>query len=143
MTTEELLIFAEQKGHEVIYADLPETKSLSFESSDCYIGLDKSLYGIEEKERLAHELGHCEYAGFYEIRSDYFSRQKIESRARKWAFLKVLPIADIKKALRAGYCETWELAELFDVSPRFLCEALEYYRSAGALFDIVFDELIA
>lgn len=143
MTTEELLLFAEQKGHEVIYANLPETKSLSFESSDCYIGLEKSLYGIEEKECLAHELGHCEYAGFYERKSDYYTRRKIEARARKWSFLKVVPIADIKKALRAGYCETWELAELFDVSPRFLCEALEYYRSAGALFDIVVDELSA
>lgn len=143
MTTDDLLIFAEQKGHEVIYYNLPETKSLSFESGSCYIGIDKSLFGMEEKECLAHELGHCEYGGFYNIYSEFDIRQKAEFRANKWAYIKVLPIADIKKALRNGYKEPWELAELFDVSVEFISKALEYYCASGALYDILKDELIA
>lgn len=129
MTNMELLHIADQKGHSVRYENLPKIQSLSLEAGCCYIGIDKHLSGTQEKEHLAHELGHCEYGGFYNRHSKYDIRAKAERRADKWAFSRLVPYGQLMQAVRNGVTEVWELAELFDVSCEFMHRAIKYYET--------------
>ena len=85
---------------------------------------------MQEKEALAHELGHCEYGGFYNRYSRYDIRAKAERRADKWAFAKLVPYGQLVQAVRHGVTEVWDLAELFDVSCEFMQRAIAYYKTA-------------
>lgn len=133
MSTDELLTYAESRGHVVYYTDLQEIKAITLDDGNGCIGLSKALYGIEEKEIAAHELGHCEYGGTYNRYSPYDISAKAERRADKWAYYRLVPPGEIRAAFNDGVIEFWELAERFDVSCRFMGEALAYYRSVGVI----------
>ena len=45
-----------------------------------------------------------------------------------WAYKKLIPEDVLKKAIRHGYQEPWELADYFSVTEPFLRGALDYYR---------------
>ena len=132
MTSADLYALANAHGHAVVRLDLAETLSMSLEGKRCYIALSRQLSEKSEKEYLAHELGHCEYGGFYNRYSRYDIRAKAERRADKWAFSKLVPYGQIMTAVRQGITEPWELAEHFDVSCEFMSRAIEYYKTAIA-----------
>lgn len=133
LTNESLLVLAEQRGHEVIYAQLENNSSFAVEFDRCLIVVSKHLTRIKEKELLAHELGHCENGGFYNRHSRYDIRAKAERRADKWAYYKLVPPGKVQHAMNHGAHETWELAEMFDVSCEYMHKALEYYKSVMAI----------
>jgi hypothetical protein len=135
VTAEELLELASKKGHSVLRFDLPENKSLSVEDGNCFIGLDFRLGYAEEKECLAHELGHCEYGGFYNHYSGLDVREKAERRANKWAFLHLAPVGKIMQVVQNGINDTWELAECLETTDGFTSMALQFYQDAGIVFD--------
>lgn len=133
MTTCALLALAESKQHEVIYVSGTTVDAFSVEVDKCYIALSTDLSGTKEKEKLAHELGHCEYGGFYNVYSKYEIRNKAERRADKWAFMHLLPIGEVREACERGFCEVWEIAEHFGVSCEFATKAIRYYQSVGLM----------
>ena len=131
VTNDDLYGIAERRGHVVICESLTETPSLSLQTNKrCYIAIDQRLNVQQEREALAHELGHCEYGGFYNRYSKYDIRAKAERRADKWAFAKLVPYGRLMQAVRHGIAEVWELAELFDVSCEFMQRAIAYYKTA-------------
>ncbi len=83
-----------------------------------------------KKELIAHELGHCEYAGFYNRLTPLNTRERIEYRARKWQILRLMPLGELREALKSGITAPWSLAEYFGVSEKFVLEACEYYTNA-------------
>lgn len=85
MTADTLLTYAQSRKHEVIYTNTSIAFSVE-ESRQCYIAIPRGLSSVDEKEALAHELGHCEYGGFYNRHSKYDIRAKAERRADKWGF---------------------------------------------------------
>lgn len=130
MTTDTLLTLAQAKQHEVIYTH--SSSAFSVELEKCYIAIPTTLDRKHEKQALAHELGHCEYGGFYNRYSKYDIRAKAERRADKWAFSKLVPYGQIMEAVHQGFTEVWELADHFDVSCEFMSRAIEYYKTAIA-----------
>ena len=136
LTRNELFDYAKQKGHQVIFTKLQETGALSVElDGTCYIALDPADAGAAELEHLAHELGHCEYAGFYSILTPLNTRGRIEYRARKWQYRKLVPLGELRQAIRGGLTAPWELADHFGVSEELLSRACQYYADAcGATF---------
>lgn len=130
VTNDDLYGIAERRGHVVICESLTETPSLSLQTNKrCYIAIDQRLNVQQEREALAHELGHCEYGGFYNRYSKYDIRAKAERRADKWAFAKLVPYGQLMQAVRHGVTEVWDLAELFDVSCEFMQRAIAYYKT--------------
>lgn len=129
LANESLLLLAEERGHEVIYAQLENSSSFAVEIDRCFIVVSKNLTCVKKKEWLAHELGHCEYGGFYNRYSRYDIRAKAERRADKWAYYKLVPPGKVQYAMLHGVHEAWELAEMFDVSCEYMQKALEYYKS--------------
>lgn len=130
VTNDDLYGIAERHGHVVVCESLTETPSLSLQTNKrCYIAIDQRLNVQQEREALAHELGHCEYGGFYNRYSKYDIRAKAERRADKWAFAKLVPYGQLMQAVRHGVTEVWDLAELFDVSCEFMQRAIAYYKT--------------
>ena len=131
VTNDDLYGIAERRGHVVVCESLTETPSFSLQTNKrCYIAIDQRLNVQQEREALAHELGHCEYGGFYNRYSRYDIRAKAERRADKWAFARLVPYGRLMQAVRHGITEVWELAELFDVSCEFMQRAIAYYKTA-------------
>lgn len=131
VTNNDLYGIAEKRGHVVVCESLTETPSLSLQTNKrCYIAIDQRLNVQQEREALAHELGHCEYGGFYNRYSRYDIRAKAERRADKWAFTRLVPYGRLIQAVRHGVTEVWDLAELFDVSCELMQRAIAYYKTA-------------
>lgn len=130
VTNDDLYGIAEKSGHVVVCERLNESPSLSLQTNKrCYIAIDARMDPVHEREALAHELGHCEYGGFYNRYSKYDIRAKAERRADKWAFAKLVPYGQLMQAVRHGVTEVWDLAELFDVSCEFMQRAIAYYKT--------------
>ena len=130
VTNDDLYGIAERRGHVVVCESLTETPSFSLQTNKrCYIAIDQRLNVQQEREALAHELGHCEYGGFYNRHSKYDIRAKAERRADKWAFARLVPYGRLMQAVRHGVTEVWDLAELFDVSCEFMQRAIAYYKT--------------
>ena len=82
---------------------------------------------------LAHELGHCVTGSFYNTYSAADIRKKHEIRADRRAAAWLVPVEELKSAIRSGITEIWSLAEYFDVTEDFLRNAVENYSVMGLL----------
>ena len=134
MTTERLFEIAEKNNIEIIQTELPRTESCSLFADKTYcIGLDSSLFGINEKIHLAHEVGHCVTGSMYNLYAPLDNRAKHELRADRWAIKKLVPFNDLRTAIKKGIRECWELAEFFNVTDEFMNNALKFYFNQGVL----------
>lgn len=133
----ELYDLAEQHGTPVYWFDLGAAESLSLQLKDgsCAIAMDPWRIPTlaDETVKLAHELGHCETGAFYNRFATLDLRQKHENQANKWAYKKLVPEDELKRAILQGYREPWELAEYFGVTEAFLHGALEFYQKNTVL----------
>ena len=126
MRTEELYRIADRDNVRVFFGDFSECISLSVPGN---VGMDYSLIWDEkqEREKLAHELGHCERNAFYRKGASASDIQREENRADKWAIKKLVPEDELKEAVQKGYTDVWELAEYFDVPEGFMRKAICLY----------------
>lgn len=132
METNRLYRIAEKKGICVDRYNLSANSSVSVSfGGNLYVGLDNGISGAKEKVCLAHELGHCQTSGFYNIYSPFDVREKHERRADKWAISKLIPKNLYKRAIRDGYDNIYDLAEYFGVTSDFMQKAAEYYGRVG------------
>ena len=131
----DLYDIAEENGIIVMAAECPKCKAISLLSPNgkCYIGMDYKAMQTESEERqyLAHDIGHCVKGAFYNPYSPFSLIEQQEYRANKWAINKLLPKDEMEEAMEQGYEELWELAEYFDVSEEMVKFAFWVY------FDII------
>lgn len=124
---------ADGLGLQICY--FPLSRNTAVSTPDGFIGMDtdKLEDSAGELECLAHEMGHCLTGSFYTLDSDICQRRRCEERADRWAIQQLVPLAELKRALRRGL-PPHELAEQFGVTLPFLEKCLRYYRDAkGAL----------
>lgn len=132
MTTTNLYELADTKNIFVQFCSLPQNKSISARFNGSYfIGIDSSLAtsSIEEKVKLAHEMGHCVTDSFYIIDSPLDVRGKHEFCANEWAIKKLVPKDELDSAVSNGCTEIWQLSEWFSVTYDFIDKAVYYYQS--------------
>lgn len=123
-------IIDQREDIELLAFRLPVTESVSMPiGNKCCIGIDYSKIHstAEEKEKVAHELGHCMKGAFYNKHSRHDIVSRHEHRADKWACEQLLPRKEMEAAFRCGFTEVWELAEYFDVPERLVKKAAEIY----------------
>ena len=53
---------------------------------------------------------------------------KMEQKVKKHTIKKLIPLDELKEAVHNGIAEPWELAEYFNVTNKFMIEAMEFYR---------------
>ena len=135
---------AEEEGIAVDCFGLASREAMSYmdEDGDCFVAIDPiQLRGEkEEREKLAHELGHCETGSFYNRYAACDVRQKHENRADKWAIHKLIPREDLEQAVEAGYTEPWELAEYFNVTEDIMKKAVCLYTYGNLNTEMYFGE---
>lgn len=139
----ELYEIAEQEQIEVDCFEMKKREAFSIMCADgeCFIAIDplKLTSATDEKEKLAHELGHCMTGSFYNAAATCDLRQKHENCADRWAIQNLIPEGDFRAAIDSGYTEPWELAELFDVPEPFVRKAICLYTQGNLATELYFE----
>lgn len=95
-------------------------------NQDVYI--KKDLSAFKQTEVLAEELGHyLTTAGNITDYSELESRQQ-ETKARQVGYFMVIGLDDLIDCYHNGITSVEELSEHFEVSDKFIYDALEAYR---------------
>lgn len=130
MTLYELYNDCERNNIEVYpFKMKSNVKGIALPSGDIGLDVDKIENSIEEKEILAHEECHIIGGYFYNVYSPLSLRCQQEYRANKATIKKLIPKDELIEAVKSGLTEHWELAEYFEVSDKFMLNAMEYYGS--------------
>ncbi len=129
MTLTNLYDIAEIDAIRIYSYDLDENESMSlFQDGNYYIAIDPLMLRseVDEKVKLAHELGHCITGALYNEYSSLDIRAKHERRADKWAIKKLVPKNELEAACK--FCTNrWELSEYFGVTEDFMQKAIDFY----------------
>lgn len=139
---QEFYHIAQQRNIVVDHFALSKREALSIMDDDgeCYIAIDprRILSEQDERNKLAHELGHCCTGAFYNRYSNYDCRQRHENRADKWAIGELIPVEALDEAVADGCTEIWELAERFSVSEDFIKKTVCYYVHGNVAAELYF-----
>jgi Zn-dependent peptidase ImmA (M78 family) len=131
METSRIYDIAEENNIEIIYTSLPLTKCMSMQrgKDEYYIGIDPEYItsSADERVKLAHDVGHCVTGSFYNRYSPLDLRGKHEYRADSWAIKELIPLDELKKVMKQGCEDIWELAEYFNVTEDFIRKAFAFY----------------
>lgn len=126
LTLTDLYDIADSNNVSVYHFPLYPLKSIST-PGNIGIDVDQIKTSIDEKEHLAHELGHCMKYAFYTGSSPYELRSQKEYRANKWAIEHLVPYHLLVTTIKNGLVSSWELSEYFGVSESFMKKALDFY----------------
>lgn len=139
---EDIYRIAEDQHITVDYFRLSKREALSLmdDNGQCYIAIDPHRISskLDERNKLAHEVGHCVTGSFYNQYAAIDSRQRHENRADKWAILQLIPVDELVEAIAEGNAEFWELAERFGVSEQFVKKAVCLYTHGNVAEDLYF-----
>lgn len=132
-TTQSLLDLSEWRG----YINLPPLKDSAIKGISFLLPSGRAAWSVstaglsikESRDRISHEIGHCETGSFYTRLSPPTTRGKCEETARRWQYKKMLPCEELMAAIRRGIRSVWELAEEFDMPEETVIRAIEYYKS--------------
>ena len=127
MNINELYIYAKKQNIDVDYFPMKEITSFSMPGCIA-IDVDKIENTADEAVHLAHELGHCVKGAFYNTYSGIDIKSRHEYKADKWAVQKLIPFDELMSAVDKGITTTWELAEHFNVTEKFIQRAIYIYQ---------------
>lgn len=132
MTLSELYEVADDEDVTVDAFALTGTEALAVmePGGRCFVAIDPMQLRseIDEKEKLAHELGHCVRGAFYNEYSPYDVRARHEYRANAWAYRTLVPRDELWRISREIDATETQVAEHFGVTVEFLRQAQYYYR---------------
>lgn len=135
MTLSELYEVADDEDVTVDAFALRGTEALAVmgPGGRCFVAIDPMQLRSEddEKEKLAHELGHCVRGAFYNQYSSCDIRARHEYKANAWAYRTLLPHDELWKVSHEIDATEESVAEHFGVSVLFLRRAQAYYRRCG------------
>lgn len=134
-----LYLLAEEENIMVDCYQLGKRAALSImdRDGDCYIAIDpfRLESEMDEKVKLAHELGHCKTGSFYNQWAARDVRQKHENRADKWAVQHLVSEEALDDAVAEGHTEMWQLAEHFGVTEDFIRKVVCWYTNGNLAVD--------
>lgn len=98
------------QGYYAVFLDFTKIKSTRLLRGVCY-----------------HELGHIATGALHKVDSPYELAERSEHRAIRWAAENYLNETAFREAFAAGFTETWQLAEYFDLPESDILAALRYW----------------
>lgn len=133
MELSKLYNIAENENITVFFIPMPHCQGMVLDNENgCYIGLDSSCTTSEEKVILAHELGHCMTGGGYTLDGDSVIRVRLEKKADSWAIESLIPLKELKFAIKQGDEAVTCLADRFGVTEDFMLKAIKHYLAKTA-----------
>ncbi len=127
---------AEKEKIEICENSWSTARARIFEIDKNYIiAFDKNKIenSLQEKEIFAEELGHYYCNALYYLNDNNVQKAKCEYRAKKWAYLALVPIQKLKEKLSKEYVNIYDLADYFEVEPNYMNECINFYNEIGAL----------
>ena len=102
--------------------------------TDIYINKNNSYENIIGN--IAEELGHYETSvGDLSI-LDTIEKQQQEKRARQYGYRYLVSLDELITCYKLGLTEYWEIAEVLEITPKYLWSSINYYKDAhGLIFD--------
>lgn len=122
--------------------DLSEVKGMKGLYCNGSIAIHKSLTNVEKSCVLAEELGHHFTTVGNILDQDDIGNRKQEQRARLWAYNKQIGLQGLIRVYEAHLTEANEIAEFLGVTPEFLSDALQCYRSKYSPYTTVDNYII-
>lgn len=132
MEINKLYKIAEKNQINIHSFHLPATGCVALKSDrGLFVGIDPKIFsgGPREKVCLAHELGHLQTDSLYNSNFPVSVRLEKEKKADLWAIKLLIPLPALKKAIKNGYTDVFELSEYFGVTEKFMAKAIEYYNN--------------
>ena len=111
--------------------------------SDNVIALSENLSNKEKNCILAEEMGHHYTTVGNIINLKDIKNIKAEQKARRWAYDDRIGLRGLIKAYENNCKTKFEIADLLDVTEKFLDETLEYYLNKYGTFIQVDNYLIS
>lgn len=136
MTVKELFRLSAEHGH--IYIPPKETGgipslSVCLPSGVCGWTVNgRGLKRTEYRDRVSHEIGHCERGAFYTRISAPTCRGKCEESARRWQYEKMIGRDALEQAVKSGNKTLWELSDYFDLPEYLIVGAIRYFEEIRA-----------
>ena len=131
-TSEKLLTTALRHKIKVDRFPMPIVREVAMEyAGKSFVNVDPSVSSRDLVYYLAHGIGHIICGELSNPYSQYDNTGKHERRADEWAIQKVFSKSKIKKAIRTGCIEPWQIAEEFGTSVEFATKALIYYKGTN------------
>ena len=130
MTTQALFDLANKHHHMLLEPPADgkiDSVSIRLPSGICAVFVGKTENKKEYREKLGHEMGHCEKNAFYTKLSAPTTREKCEESANRWQYENMVPEDELNAAFRAGIRTPWELSDLFDLPESVVVAAHNYY----------------
>ena len=122
---ETLLTEAQKENVEVAEIPFLRVKGLY---CDRIIGINKGMTTAEKACILAEELGHYHTSAGNILDQEQLANRKLEKRARRWGYEKLVPLDKLIEAFNAGVQNRHDLTEYLDVTEKFLLAALKHYQ---------------
>ncbi|MEG2454095.1 MAG: hypothetical protein RSB20_04435 [Clostridia bacterium] len=123
----------------IAYGKLHNKQAFCCEFEEKHIVIDYNCTNSEQTETLliAEEIGHCISDSMYYLRSTYSPIQqlnvnKAEYVAKCWAMRAIVPICQLKSALKTT-TDTYVLADMFDVNNDYMLDVIKMYKSKNEL----------
>lgn len=134
MTTQELLELSDRRG----YLHLPAEAAGGIDALAVQLPSGRCAWAVERRgitsaayrDKVSHELGHCERNAFYTRFSAPTTREKCEQTAKRWQYRNMVPLSDLAAAIRDGDREAWQIAERLELPERLVLDAVRYYTEA-------------
>lgn len=92
------------------------------------IGICRNATSAEKACILAEELGHYHTSAGNILDQEQLANRKLEKRARRWGYEKLVPLDKLIEAFNAGVQNRHDLTEYLDVTEKFLLAALKHYQ---------------
>lgn len=131
MTLNEVYQHSDNVGIDVFYFPLVHSKAkgIALPDNTVLIDVDKIETTEEEKEVAMHEVAHIEIGTFYTAFSPLALKEKMEHKAKSHTIKMLVPMDELISHIKNGNNQIWELAEIFEVTPKFMQKAIDYYRT--------------
>lgn len=134
MTTQELLDLSDRRGYLHLPAEAAggiDALAVQLPSGRCAWAVEgRGITSAAYRDKVSHELGHCERNAFYTRFSAPTTREKCEQAAKRWQYRNMVPLSALASAIRDGDREAWQIAERLELPERLIREAVRYYREA-------------
>lgn len=133
---EKLYDIVDKENISIFENDWSSTLARIFEIDENYvIALAKKNIenSLQEKEILAEELGHYYCNALYYLNDSPTQKAKCEYRAKKWAYFALVPLQILKQKLVDGINNIYELADYFNVEPKYMNDCIDFYKEINAL----------
>lgn len=127
MTLNQLYERAYRQGIEIDEVPMRELVAVSFPQGWIAIDRRKIRTLAELTCILAHEIAHIETGSFYNVWSPFDLMAKCEYKANRRAAEMLMPLPEVRAAIRAGCASVWALAAHFGVTEDFARMAINMY----------------